>query len=92
MGETLIEKLTKTPEGMRLYQQERAIQELTDLMCEEMNEQGVSRHELAKRLGWTARDFAQMLDGEADMTVRAMSDVFTALGHTVHFSALNNEP
>ena len=49
MSETLIERLTKTAEGMRLYQQERAIQELTELACEIMAEQDVSRSELARR-------------------------------------------
>ena len=87
MGETLTEKLTKTPEGMRIYQRERAIQELTDLMCEEMNEQGVSRHELAKRLNCTTDDVDQLLDGRAILTVRTISDVFTALDRNVHFQA-----
>ncbi len=85
MGETLTERLTKTPEGMRLYQQERAIQELTDLVCELMEEQDVSRSELAKRLGRTKGYITQLLDGRANMTVRTISDVFTALDRAVHF-------
>ena len=85
MSETLIEKLTKTPEGMRLYQQERAIQELTDMTCEIMQEQGVSRSELATRLGRTKGYITQLLDGRANMTVRTISDVFTALDRAVHF-------
>lgn len=85
MGETLTERLTKTPEGMRLYQQERAIQELTDLVCELMDEQGVSRSELARRLGRTKGYITQLLDGRANMTVRTISDVFTALDRAVHF-------
>ena len=85
MGETLIEKLTKTPEGMRLYQQERAIQELTDLVCELMDEQDVSRSALARRLGRTKGYITQLLDGRANMTVRTISDVFTALDRAVHF-------
>ena len=87
MTETLAEKLTKTPEGMRLYQRERAIQELTDLMCEEMNEQGVSRAELAKRLDCTTDYVTQLLDGRAIMTVRTISDVFTVLDRAIHFQA-----
>ncbi len=85
MGETLTERLTKTPEGMRLYQQERAIQELTDLVCELMDEQDVSRSELAKRLGRTPPYITQLLDGRANMTVRTISDIFTALDRTLHF-------
>lgn len=85
MSETLIERLTKTTEGMRLYQQERAIQELTDLACEIMQEQGVSRSALAQRLGTTKGYITQLLDGRANMTVRTISDVFVALDRAVHF-------
>lgn len=84
-AETLTEKLTKTPEGMRLYQQERAILEVTELVCELMEEQDVSRSELAERLGKTKGYITQLLDGRTNMTVRTISDVFTALDRAVHF-------
>ncbi len=83
--ETLTEKLTKTAEGMRLYQQERAILEVTELVCQLMDEQDVSRSELATRLGRTKGYITQLLDGRANMTVRTISDVFTALDRAVHF-------
>lgn len=85
MSETLIERLTKTTDGMRLYQQERAIQELTDMACETMQEQDVSRSELARRLGTTKGYITQLLDGRTNMTVRTISDVFVALDRAVHF-------
>ncbi len=84
-AETLTEKLTKTAEGMRLYQQERAILEVTELVCQLMDEQDVSRSELATRLGRTKGYITQLLDGRANMTVRTISDVFTALDRAVHF-------
>ncbi len=85
MSETLIEGLTKTKEGMRLYQQERAIQDLTDLVCEVMEEENVSRAELARRIGKTKGYITQLLDGRTNMTVRTISDVFTVLNRAVHF-------
>ena len=85
MTKTLIEQLTRTPEGMRLYQQERAIQEATDLICEVMEEEGVSRAELARRLGKTKGYITQLLDGRTNMTVRTLSDVFGVLDRVVHF-------
>jgi transcriptional regulator with XRE-family HTH domain len=85
MAKTLTEKLTKTVEGMRLYQQERAILEVTELVCQLMDEQGMSRSELAKRLSRTKGYITQLLDGRANMTVRTISDVFTALDRAVHF-------
>ena len=84
-AETLTEKLTKTADGMRLYQQERAILEVTELVCQLMDEQDVSRSELATRLGRTKGYITQLLDGRANMTVRTISDVFTALDRAVHF-------
>lgn len=85
MSETLTEKLTKTKESMRLYQQERAILDVTELVCQVMDEQGVSRSALAKRIGKTKGYITQLLDGRANMTVRTISDVFTALDRAIHF-------
>ena len=85
MSDSLMERLTSTPEGMRLYQQERAIQEVTDLLCQIMDEQKVSRAELAKRLGRTKGYVTQLLDGRANMTVRTIADVFLSLDCAVHF-------
>jgi transcriptional regulator with XRE-family HTH domain len=85
MAQTLTEKLTATPEGMKLYQQERAILELTELLCEIMEGQGVTRSELARRLGKTKGYITQLLDGRTNMTVRTMSDVFGVLDRAVHF-------
>ena len=85
MNESLIERLTSTPEGMRLYQQERTIQEATDLICQMMNEDNVSRAELAKRLGKTKSYVTQLLDGRTNMTLRTISDVLLVLDRVIHF-------
>jgi len=85
MRQTLTGELTQTAEGMRLYQQERAIQELTDMVCEIMQKKDVSRTELAHRLGRTKGYITLLLDGRAKMTVRTISDIFTALNCSVHF-------
>ena len=85
MSETLTEKLTKTEDSMRLYQQERAILEVTELVCQVMEEQDVSRSELARRIGKTKGYITQLLDGRTNMTVRTISDVFVALDRAVHF-------
>ena len=87
MANTLTEKLTGTAEGMRLYQQECAILEVTELVCQLMDEQGVTRAELANRLGRTKGYIDRLLDGRAGMTVRTISDVFTALDRSVCFRA-----
>lgn len=85
MERTLIEKLTDAPEDMRLYQQERAILEVTELLCELMEENNVSRAELARRLGKTKGYITQLLDGRTNMTLRTISDTFSVLGRAIHF-------
>ena len=87
MTDTLIDKLTATEEGLRLYLQESAILEVTELLCELMGEQEVSRSEFAQRLGKTKGYITQLLDGRTNMTLRTISDAFLALGHTVRFDA-----
>ncbi len=74
-------RLTATPEGLKVWQQERVILELTELICEIMEGKGVSRAELAKMLGKTKGYISQMLDGTTNFTVRTISDVFTVLGY-----------
>ncbi len=82
---TLTEKLTKSENGMRLYQQERAILEITETLCRLMHEQGFTRTKLAHRLGKTKGYITQLLDGRTNMTIRTISDAFVAIGHALHF-------
>ena len=83
--ETELDKLTRTKQGMRLYQQERAILDVTELICQLMDEEHVTRSVLAGRLGRSKGYVTQLLDGRANMTVRTISDVFVALGGALHF-------
>lgn len=84
MRETQIERFAKDPEAMRLFQQERAILEVTERICELMEEKGVSRTELAARLGKTKGHVSQLLDGSRNLTLRTLADVFTALGESMY--------
>jgi transcriptional regulator with XRE-family HTH domain len=81
---TLKEKLTQTPEGLRTWHQERTLFDTANVVCELMNETGVSRSELAERLGKSRGYITQLLDGRANMTLRTVSDVFVALGRQFH--------
>lgn len=84
---TLTDKLTSTSEGLRMYQQERTILAVTEMLCEIMEQQNVSRAELAARLGKTKGFISQVLDGTANMTMRTMSDILTELGHQMEPTA-----
>ena len=87
MAQTLIERLTSTPEGMRVYQQERLILEITELICDLMAGQKIKKADLAERLGKSRAYVSQLLDGRTNMTVRTISDVFFALGRAACVTA-----
>ena len=86
MSDTFFESMTESEVGRRLFEQERAILEMTELILERMQEAGVSRSQLAERLGKSKSFISQILDGSANMTLRTVSDLFSALGRRIRFS------
>lgn len=86
MARTELEQFTADREQMRLFQQEYLILQVTERICELMEEQGLSRAELAKRLGTSKGYISQLLDGSANITLRKLADVMAALGLAAEFS------
>ncbi len=84
MIQTWVEERTKDPERMKAFQQERLILEVTELIERLMRQQGVSKAQLAKKLGKSKGYITQLLDGRTNMTLRTMSDVLFALGRALH--------
>ena len=80
MARSELEQFVSDKEQMRLYQQEYLIMQVTEHICELMEQNGVSRSELADRLGTTKGYITQLLDGRANMTLRKLADVCMALG------------
>lgn len=70
----------------RLLEQERLILDATEAVVTVMAHEGVSRQELAGRLGKTKSFVSQLLCGERNMTLRTLADLGSALGYrfTVH--------
>ncbi len=92
MASTLIDRLSETPEEKKLLQREMAILEVTEFICEVMEEDGVSRAELARRLGTSPANVSQVLDGERNMTISTISDIFFHLNREIKVSAELLEP
>ena len=80
MTKTLVEEYVEDPTHMRLYQQERVIYEVTELIESVLREERVGRAGLAKRLGRSRGWVTQLLDGEANKTIRTVADVLAVLG------------
>jgi transcriptional regulator with XRE-family HTH domain len=88
MTKTAVIQFTEDPEGMRLFQQERLVTEVTELICKTMKDQRIKRSELAERLTKTRGRVSQILNGnERNLTLRTVADIFTALGKTLTVSA-----
>lgn len=81
MGKTIVEEFVEDSDNMRLYQQERAIYEVTEKIEAAMEDRYVGRSELAERLGKSKSWVTQLLDGEANKTIRTVADVFAVLGY-----------
>lgn len=77
---TAIKRFESTPEGKQLLDQERLILQATERILDLMQQQNVTRTELAQRLGKSKSWISQMLAGEANFTLRTLADVFGALG------------
>lgn len=82
----LTSKLLSSPDGRQMYQQEVTILELTELICKEMDKQGYSAYRLSLRLGETEKYVRKILAGGIDLNIRMISDIFMALGLSIHFS------
>ena len=78
-------------DNRRLFQQERLILEITELIQARLNEKKIRRADLAKALQVSRGRITQILDGEGNLTLRTIADVFTALGDTVNVSVCPTE-
>lgn len=88
-----IERFARDPQANRLLVQEQTIVELTIEVCRLMERQGVSKSELARRMGRTKGQISQMLSGGRNLTIRSLSDLLLALGRRLEPKTRDaNEP
>ena len=87
---TFVETTASTEVGRRRLNQERAVIDLMELICELMEKDGVTRSDLAIRLGRTRGAISQFFNGRPNVTLCTVSDVFTALGYTMQFRVVKD--
>jgi transcriptional regulator with XRE-family HTH domain len=80
------DRLKATEEGRRLIERERVWMEATENLCRAMESKGVSRSQLAERLGVSRAWVTELLGGTHNVTLGTLSDAFFALGHSLHVS------
>jgi len=76
-------KHTLNKELLRVKQQEDFILEITEKIQEAMEIKEISQSELARRLGKTRSYISQLFDGERNMTLRTVADLFWAIEMSV---------
>jgi transcriptional regulator with XRE-family HTH domain len=81
-------KNTSLAEG-KVEKQEQLLFDATELISRAMEQQGVSKSDLAKRLGKSKAFVTQVLGGQSNMTLRTLSDLASALGYDVELGAVN---
>jgi transcriptional regulator with XRE-family HTH domain len=73
----------------RLARQEQLLFDATELISRVMKEEGVTKADLAKRLGKSKAFVTQVLRGQSNMTLRTLSDLADVLGYVVELGAVN---
>jgi len=73
------QKLTEDEKFRRLVRQEELILDVTENITRALHETGMTRAELAKKLGRTRGFVSQLLSGGRNLTLRTISDVSMAL-------------
>ncbi len=70
-------------EFRRLLAQEELILEVTEVLCGLLDEEMISKKELADRLSKTKGFVSQLLNGGRNLTLRTVADILHVLGYKV---------
>jgi transcriptional regulator with XRE-family HTH domain len=74
---------SSSKKNRRMLRQEELILEVTEALAGAMRERGVTKSDLAGRLGKTRPFVTQILSGGRNLTLRTIADVAEALGYRV---------
>jgi len=84
--------IVKDEEFRRLFAQEDLILEVTETICELLDNEKVSRKELADRLGKSKGFISQLLNGGRNLTLRTVADILHVLGYRIALKPYKEEP
>lgn len=82
MAKSVIDDMND-PEFRKLLAQEELILEVTETICDILENEKISRKELADRLGKSKGFVSQLLNGGRNLTLRTVADNFHVLGYKV---------
>lgn len=78
------ERQTRDAESRRLYEQERLITWMTEELAAAIQESGLTRTQVAERLGSSKAHVTQVLRGDRNLTLRSIADIAWATGYRIH--------
>src|SRR5437016_3435832 len=81
------EILMENPDYRRLYAVEGLVTDAADLVARLMEQQGITKAELSRKLGKSRAWVTQLLSGKANMTIRTFAEVTHSLGAQVRLTA-----
>jgi transcriptional regulator with XRE-family HTH domain len=80
MSQPSFKRLFEEAEQRPEFWEEGAILDFTEALWDAMEERGVTRSELARRLGTSQAYITRVLSGHANLTLKSMSKLAVALG------------
>jgi transcriptional regulator with XRE-family HTH domain len=89
---TKFEEFISDPKQRRVFEREALSLEATELIAALMEQGGVNRTELAKKLESSKAHVSQVLTGSRNMTLHTLADYLFALGHRAQIDAFPLEP
>ena len=72
---TLIENIIKTEEDKRLFAQEGLILNVTEMICQLMEQTSITKKQLAQKMGTNQSHITQLLNGTREISLRTLSDI-----------------
>ena len=87
-SKSIHDKFLESAERRTLYEQERLLVEATELLTEIMDKRGISRAQLAHKLGKSKAFITQVLRGNHNMTLRTLADLFAAIEYRLVMQAM----
>ena len=83
-----LERQLPSPEEQREYAAESCIVAVTEAIATRMREAGLSRSQVAAKIGVTKGHVSQLLSGRRNMTLRSLADLLWACGFEVRDLAI----
>ena len=84
----LFQDFISDPKRRRIYEREALAFEASELISRLMEEQQVSKTDLARLVGTSKSHVTQLLSGSRNLTLRTLADLAFALGHKVEIRSL----